>query len=108
MASSAPSGGYARRCQYHADVGKTILLGITAGIPAVLSPGRDMAWVYSRWMVLRRPRAEAVEGKRATRKQIRMVKFACRRTGLPPAELLPTPSRWLVRSRSLYCCFRYS
>lgn len=34
--------------QYHADVGRTILLGITVGIPAALVAGPGYAWVYAR------------------------------------------------------------
>jgi len=35
--------------QYHADVGKTILLGVTAGLPAALVAGPGYAWVYARF-----------------------------------------------------------
>jgi GntP family gluconate:H+ symporter len=34
--------------QYHADVGKTILLGLTAGLPAALLAGPVWAWGYER------------------------------------------------------------
>jgi len=82
--------------QYHADVGKTILLGITAGIPAALVAGPGYAWVYSRWMVLRRPRAEAVEEACDPQADPHGEVSLAAELDLPPAELLPTPSRWLV------------
>ncbi len=34
--------------QYHADVGKTILLGVAAGVPAALLAGPGYAWFYSK------------------------------------------------------------
>jgi GntP family gluconate:H+ symporter len=34
--------------QYHADVGKTILLGLTAGLPAALVAGPIWAWSYEK------------------------------------------------------------
>jgi gluconate:H+ symporter, GntP family len=34
--------------QYHADVGRTILLGVTAGIPAALIAGPGYAWIFKR------------------------------------------------------------
>jgi GntP family gluconate:H+ symporter len=34
--------------QYHADVGKTILLGLAAGLPAAFLAGPVYAWIYSR------------------------------------------------------------
>lgn len=40
--------------QYHADVGKTILLGITAGLPAALVAGPGYAWVYERFVSRRK------------------------------------------------------
>ena len=40
--------------QYHADVGKTILLGLTAGLPAALVAGPGYAWVYERFVSRRR------------------------------------------------------
>jgi GntP family gluconate:H+ symporter len=40
--------------QYHADVGKTILLGVTAGLPAALLAGPGYAWFYERWIVRRK------------------------------------------------------
>jgi gluconate:H+ symporter, GntP family len=36
--------------QYHADVGRTILLGLTAGLPAALVAGPAYAWIYARWI----------------------------------------------------------
>ena len=39
--------------QYHADVGRTILLGLTAGLPAALIAGPVYAWVYERWIAPR-------------------------------------------------------
>lgn len=82
--------------QYHADVGKTILLGITAGIPAALVAGPGYAWVYShlhsrRSLPLRDPRAVAAPTPES-------------HTGTSLAaeldtEAFPTPStssRWLV------------
>jgi GntP family gluconate:H+ symporter len=39
--------------QYHADVGKTILLGVTAGLPAALVAGPGYAWVYERFIARR-------------------------------------------------------
>ena len=39
--------------QYHADVGRTILLGFVAGLPAALIAGPGYAWVYSRFVARR-------------------------------------------------------
>ena len=36
--------------QYHADVGRTILLGVTAGLPAAIVAGPGYAWFYSRFL----------------------------------------------------------
>jgi len=41
--------------QYHADVGKTILLGVTAGVPAALLAGPGYAWFYTRFLLNRKP-----------------------------------------------------
>lgn len=40
--------------QYHADVGKTILLGVAAGVPAALVAGPGYAWVYGRFISSRK------------------------------------------------------
>ena len=37
--------------QYHADVGRTILLGLLVGLPAGILAGPGYAWVYSRWIL---------------------------------------------------------
>ena len=34
--------------QYHADVGKTILLGVAAGLPAAMSTGLGCSWLFGR------------------------------------------------------------
>jgi gluconate:H+ symporter, GntP family len=56
--------------QYHADVGKTILLGITAGLPAALIAGPGYAWVYERFVSRRRqasgPSPNAANGRSDT------------------------------------------
>ncbi len=36
--------------QYHADVGRTILLGLLVGLPAGALAGPVYAWVYGRWI----------------------------------------------------------
>jgi GntP family gluconate:H+ symporter len=36
--------------QYHANVGKTILLGVTVGLPAALLAGPGYSWVYRRFL----------------------------------------------------------
>ena len=57
--------------QYHADVGKTILLGVTAGVPAALVAGPGYAWVYIKFiapfMAKRRLHAAASPSEAATR-----------------------------------------
>jgi GntP family gluconate:H+ symporter len=45
--------------QYHADVGKTILLGVTAGVPAALLAGPGYAWFYRRFLHDRKPGSRA-------------------------------------------------
>jgi gluconate:H+ symporter, GntP family len=40
--------------QYHADVGRTILLGLTAGLPAALVAGPGYAWVYEKFNARRK------------------------------------------------------
>jgi len=77
--------------QYHADVGKTILLGLAAGLPAALLAGPAYAWFYGRFITAHRLRSRPLPAS------------------VPTAPALPTLSDELqptaaakVRSPSLF------
>lgn len=49
--------------QYHADVGKTILLGLAVGLPAALLAGPAYAWFYGRFITAHRLRSRPVPAR---------------------------------------------
>jgi len=88
--------------QYHADVGKTILLGVSAGIPAALLAGPGYAWAYGRFISTHRLRSRPLPAKTASEpilaslsddlepvaNQQNSDQAAAPRSGLIPASLL--------------------
>ncbi len=78
--------------QYHADVGKTILLGVTAGLPAALIAGPGYAWVYSRISSRRRAKPAssrfALEEKRTANSLAQELETD---TGTASAQLIAHP-----------------
>jgi GntP family gluconate:H+ symporter len=79
--------------QYHADVGKTILLGVTAGVPAALLAGPGWAWVYSTFIAKHRQRSRPVPSSSPAEPSLASLSDELEPT--LPASAVP-PSRNLV------------